>query len=89
MHTPSLGFIIRRENPIEALLKRGGVQLLQNEMPAEWIDQLAIVGNPDECLHSIARFAEAGADSIVLFPHIDQTMQQMDAFAREVLPHLL
>ncbi len=73
---------------IEALLERGGVQLLQNEMPNEWIDQLAIVGNPDECLRSIARFAEAGADSIVLFPGIDQTMQQMDAFAREILPHL-
>jgi len=74
---------------IKALLELGGVQLLQKEMPDEWIDQLAIVGNPDECLHSIARFAEAGADSIVLFPQIDQTTQQLDAFARDVLPHLV
>jgi 5,10-methylenetetrahydromethanopterin reductase len=73
---------------IEALLKRGGIQLLQEEMPDEWIDQLAIVGNPDECLHAITRFAQAGSDSIVLVPRVDQAMQQMDAFARDVLPHL-
>ena len=73
---------------IEALLKRGGVQLLQDKMPDEWIDQLAIVGNPDECLRAITRLAEAGANSITLFPPIDQTMQQLDAFAQHVLPHL-
>lgn len=73
---------------IAALLKRGGIPLLQEEMPDEWLDQLAIVGNADECLRAITRLAEAGANSIILVPRVDQTMQQLDAFARDVLPHL-
>ncbi len=70
------------------LVKRGGVQLLQDEMPDAWLDQLAIVGNPAECIHAITQLARAGADAIILFPPADQATQQLDAFAHHVLPHL-
>lgn len=56
------------EADINALLEKGGRERLEQEMPDAWIDQMAIVGTPDECAASIRRLMDAGANSVVLVP---------------------
>jgi alkanesulfonate monooxygenase SsuD/methylene tetrahydromethanopterin reductase-like flavin-dependent oxidoreductase (luciferase family) len=41
---------------------------LAADMPAEWIDRVAVVGGPDECRAAIGALAAAGADAVVLVP---------------------
>lgn len=49
-------------------LLAGGVDRLAAEMPDRWLRDLAVVGDPDECAAQIERLAQAGADSVALFP---------------------
>ncbi|CAN5805901.1 LLM class flavin-dependent oxidoreductase [soil metagenome] len=76
------------EDEVAGMVESGGVDLLIREMPDEWLDQLAIVGSPDECAAAIGALAESGADSVVLIPSIDQPEEDLDAFKRELLPVL-
>lgn len=73
---------------LEEMIRRGGVESVQNEMPDEWLDQLAVVGDPGECAAAIDRLGEAGADTVVLVPSIDQPEKDLDDMARELLPLL-
>jgi alkanesulfonate monooxygenase SsuD/methylene tetrahydromethanopterin reductase-like flavin-dependent oxidoreductase (luciferase family) len=50
------------------MIARGGMETVAQEMPEEWIDELAIAGEPDECAGRIKAFLDAGATSIVLTP---------------------
>jgi alkanesulfonate monooxygenase SsuD/methylene tetrahydromethanopterin reductase-like flavin-dependent oxidoreductase (luciferase family) len=50
------------------MLEQGGVEFLQREMPDEWVDELAISGNPDEVGARINALLAAGATSVVLSP---------------------
>jgi 5,10-methylenetetrahydromethanopterin reductase len=50
------------------MLDKGGESGLAANMPVEWINELAIVGTPDECARSIERWAGAGAHRICLVP---------------------
>ena len=74
---------IREE--LEEMTERGGVWVVEEEMPDEWLDQLAVVGDPDECKAAIDRFGEAGADAVVLVPSIDQPEKDLEDMARELL----
>lgn len=49
-------------------LARQGAEVMAREMPDEWIDQLAIVGDLDTCLARMAEFSEAGCSEIALAP---------------------
>jgi alkanesulfonate monooxygenase SsuD/methylene tetrahydromethanopterin reductase-like flavin-dependent oxidoreductase (luciferase family) len=51
-----------------ATLLEGGVDRLAAEMPDEWLRDLAVVGDPEECAAQIERLVEAGSDSVALFP---------------------
>lgn len=53
---------------IQAFRKNGGQPRLEEEMPDEWINKLAVVGTPEECAGSIHRLVDAGADAVVLVP---------------------
>jgi 5,10-methylenetetrahydromethanopterin reductase len=46
----------------------GGAEALARELPAAWLDELAVAGDPDECAEKIRRLLAAGSDSVVLFP---------------------
>ena len=46
----------------------GGAPELARQMPAAWLDDLAVAGEPDECAEKIRRLLDAGSDSVVLFP---------------------
>jgi alkanesulfonate monooxygenase SsuD/methylene tetrahydromethanopterin reductase-like flavin-dependent oxidoreductase (luciferase family) len=63
--------------------------LIAREMPDSWIDDLAVVGDPDQCAAQIRRLLDAGGDSIVLFPTpAERTEEAMRMAAAEVFPRL-
>ena len=74
---------------IEARIRQEGKQRFIQAFPDEWVDQLAVVGTPDVCVNAIGKLTEAGADSIVLVPLLEQKESQLEVLGRDVLPRLL
>lgn len=74
---------------IEARIQQEGKQRFIQTFPDEWLDQLAVVGTPDGCVNAIGKLTEAGADSIVLVPLLEQRESQLDVLERDVFPRLL
>jgi len=62
---------------INSMMADGGLQRLQDEMPDEWIDQLAVVGTPSDCRAAIHRLVSAGAQSVVLISHLEQDLHKL------------
>jgi 5,10-methylenetetrahydromethanopterin reductase len=74
---------------LEAMLESGGADAVAREMPAEWLDDLAVAGEPDECAEKIRRLLDAGADTVALFPMPSERSEKMvRAGAADVLPRL-
>jgi alkanesulfonate monooxygenase SsuD/methylene tetrahydromethanopterin reductase-like flavin-dependent oxidoreductase (luciferase family) len=72
-----------------AALLEGGVDHLAAEMPDRWLDDLAVVGDPDESAAQIERLAEAGADSVDLFPlPAGRSEEIIRVAAKELLPRI-
>ena len=68
------------------MLERGDASLIDNEMPDEWLDWLAICGEPDECVEQIRALLDAGASSVDLaFVPATATREQMELTASENL----
>jgi alkanesulfonate monooxygenase SsuD/methylene tetrahydromethanopterin reductase-like flavin-dependent oxidoreductase (luciferase family) len=65
---------------VRELRENGGQQRLEAELSDEWIDQLSVVGPPEECLAAIQRLVEAGADSVVLVPLPDKDVAELETF---------
>jgi alkanesulfonate monooxygenase SsuD/methylene tetrahydromethanopterin reductase-like flavin-dependent oxidoreductase (luciferase family) len=71
------------------MIARGGAETVTREMPDQWLEDLVIAGDPDECAAKIRVFLDAGSDSVVLFPvPIDRADEVVALAAREVLPRL-
>ena len=66
--------------------KSGGQEYLEAKMPDAWIDQLAIVGTPEDWRLAIDRLVELGAYSVVLVPLPDTGLDEIDRFSRHLLP---
>ncbi|HLG57862.1 MAG TPA: LLM class flavin-dependent oxidoreductase [Vicinamibacterales bacterium] len=71
------------------MLSRGGAAAVAREMPAQWLEDLVIAGDPDECADKINAFLEAGSDSVNLwvFP-LESAEDVLRLTAREVLPRI-
>jgi len=67
---------------VQELLKMGGKEKLEAEMPDEMIDALAIVGTPEDWDLAIYGLVEAGVNSVVLVPLPDKGLDELDVFAR-------
>ena len=50
------------------MVARGGREVLEREMPEQWVRDLTIAGTPQECAAQIRALADAGADAVALFP---------------------
>lgn len=74
------------ESANKILSEKGEAGLLQ-EMPDEWIQQLAVVGTPEDCRNAVMKLVDAGADSIVFTP-IEDDKQTLLNLANSVLPLL-
>jgi alkanesulfonate monooxygenase SsuD/methylene tetrahydromethanopterin reductase-like flavin-dependent oxidoreductase (luciferase family) len=74
---------------LQELLTAGGAQAVAREMPDEWLEDLAIAGDPDECAAKIRSFLDAGSDAVGLwlFP-LDRGREVADLTAREVFGRL-
>jgi alkanesulfonate monooxygenase SsuD/methylene tetrahydromethanopterin reductase-like flavin-dependent oxidoreductase (luciferase family) len=67
----------------------GGAEGVAAKMPDRWMDDLAVVGDPEECAAQIRCLLDAGADSIVLYPMPPERSEEIIGLAaREVLPRL-
>jgi 5,10-methylenetetrahydromethanopterin reductase len=64
----------------------GGVEALSATMPDRWIDDVAVVGTPEECAAAIRALGAAGADAVVLVPPAPDVAAK--ALGRELLPLL-
>jgi alkanesulfonate monooxygenase SsuD/methylene tetrahydromethanopterin reductase-like flavin-dependent oxidoreductase (luciferase family) len=60
-------------------------ETLAAAIPDPWIDQLAVVGTPDDWRASIDRFVDAGADAVVLVPLPGKSLDEIDLFADHFL----
>ena len=70
---------------VREFMENGGKSRLQTDLPADWIDQLAIVGTPEECVLAIRRLVDAGANTVVLVPLPDKELSELELFARHLL----
>ena len=74
---------------LAAMLASGGAEVVAREMPAQWLEDLAVAGEPDECAEKIRRLLAAGADSVALFPMPSERSEEMvRAAAADVLPRV-
>ena len=71
---------------LKEIIRCGGVEAVEKEMPDEQLDQLAVVGNPEEYVAAIDLLGEAGADTVVLVLSNGQPEKDLDDVARELLP---
>lgn len=68
-------------------LAQGGAQRIARDMPRQWLEDLVIAGDPDECAAKIQALLDAGADSVVLFPTpVDRLEAIVSVTAESVLP---
>jgi len=76
---------------VAALIASTGDDLaLADAMPDEWVDQLAVAGDTDECVRGVHALRDAGVDSVVLMPISESSgaLDQLAAASRSVLPHV-
>ena len=74
---------------LSEILKKGGVEALEHDMPDAWLDWLGVAGTPVEVAALINALFDAGSSSVILcvIPTHDLT-KQLDVIGREVLPKL-
>src|SRR4051794_11324447 len=64
-HSPLVDVLGVTDQVLE--LSKDGPEALAANMPDEWLEELAIAGDPAECAEKIDRLIEAGSDSVELF----------------------
>lgn len=70
------------------MLADGGIERLEEAMPDEWIDLLSISGTPGQCVRTLGRLVDAGADTVVLVPLPDKALDELEIFSYHLLPSL-
>jgi alkanesulfonate monooxygenase SsuD/methylene tetrahydromethanopterin reductase-like flavin-dependent oxidoreductase (luciferase family) len=71
------------------LAEAGGPARVADAMAADWIDDLAVAGTPDECAERIKALLAAGSDSVILFPvPAEEATSVIEVAASEVLSRL-
>jgi alkanesulfonate monooxygenase SsuD/methylene tetrahydromethanopterin reductase-like flavin-dependent oxidoreductase (luciferase family) len=74
------------------MFTRGGenaAELILREMPDQWVEDLVVAGDPDECVEKIQALIDAGSDSVCLAPQpADRVNEVVDLIASDVLPKI-
>jgi alkanesulfonate monooxygenase SsuD/methylene tetrahydromethanopterin reductase-like flavin-dependent oxidoreductase (luciferase family) len=68
----------------QALLDRGGVDLLAREMPDAWLDEITVTGTPEQCRAAIDRLGEAGVAHIALVPPANTAPETIKEWSRDL-----
>jgi 5,10-methylenetetrahydromethanopterin reductase len=67
----------------------GAAAVIAREMPDQWVEDLVIAGDPDECAAKIDALLAAGSDTVCLFPMpADRSAEQLRLTADDVLPRV-
>ena len=69
----------------QAMLDRGGMELLASEMPDAWLDEITVSGTPDQCRAAIDRLGEAGVSHIGLVPPAAITPDKVESWCRALI----
>lgn len=69
-----------------AALAAQGPEAISKGMKPQWLSDLAVVGDPDECAAQVQALLDAGADSVVLFP---QPFERSEHVVRLAAEHIL
>jgi 5,10-methylenetetrahydromethanopterin reductase len=73
---------------LTAMLERGGEPVLLEEMPDRWVDDLMLVGTPEEVVAKVNAWLDAGVSSIAMFlPHASEK-DTLALVASDVIPNL-
>jgi len=73
-----------------AMIAEHGVDGLHDVVPEQWVEDLSISGDPDECVEKIRRYRAAGADAVVLWlPPGEGSEARMRLAAAEILPRVV
>lgn len=71
------------------MLARGGAEVVEREMPDEWVDELAVAGAPDAVAAQVKRLLAAGGTSIIFSPvNVDTAEEELQLVADAVFPQL-
>jgi hypothetical protein len=54
-----------------ALIEEGGADALRDRMPDAWLHELAITGGQEDARAAVNRYADAGAEAVILVPPDD------------------
>ena len=74
--------------PIADAMERGGRLAAKEEVSDSILDKCKpIAGTPDDCIQAIEEYRDAGCTHVMLELWGDKRREQIDLFAREVLPH--
>lgn len=75
------------------MAQRGGADaaaLIADEMPDQWVEDLVVAGEPDECAAKIQALLKAGSDTVCLYPMpMERTEEMIEMTARHVLPQVV
>jgi 5,10-methylenetetrahydromethanopterin reductase len=75
------------DDSLRDMIARGGANVVEAEMPDEWIDWFAAAGEPDQCVERLRSLKEAGATTVVLALTEPATVRSsLSLLAAEVLP---
>jgi alkanesulfonate monooxygenase SsuD/methylene tetrahydromethanopterin reductase-like flavin-dependent oxidoreductase (luciferase family) len=66
---------------VQELRENEDVEGLEEKIPDAWIDQLALLGTPDDWALAIDRLVGAGANTVVLVPLPEKGVEEIDIFA--------
>ena len=69
------------------ILERKGPDGVLSEMPDEWMEDLALVGSPEEVAAKMNRWLDGSVDSIcIMFPDVEMERRTTVLVAEEVIP---
>ena len=74
---------------LRAMVERGGAGTVAAEMPDTWIEDLALVGTPDEVAEKTRGWLEAGVSSIAIFFPDESEKKTLRLVAEEVIPTIV
>jgi alkanesulfonate monooxygenase SsuD/methylene tetrahydromethanopterin reductase-like flavin-dependent oxidoreductase (luciferase family) len=78
------------DDALRDMIARGGANVVEAEMPDEWIDWFAAAGEPDRCLERLRSLQGAGSTSVILALTEPATVRSsLSLLAAEVLPKLV
>ncbi|MGE3499823.1 MAG: LLM class flavin-dependent oxidoreductase [Candidatus Binatia bacterium] len=71
----------------DEVVAMGGAERLAQEIPERWVRDLAVVGNPSDCIAQLEKLFQAGADAVCLFPLPTERSEAVISLAgAEVVP---